>query len=124
LLGLGADQFRVYSVQEAPVHNLYLLLWTEGGLPGLIGWLLFPLASIFVWAAARKADVSKYLTGAVFSTTFVFMAIAASNPHMYARYWTIGVLLTLGMAVAEWRRKTASGMAEPIENQISPLIQH
>ncbi|MEM7021961.1 MAG: O-antigen ligase family protein, partial [Pseudomonadota bacterium] len=42
LLGIGADQFRVKSVSGQPVHNAYLLIWTEGGLPSLIGWLMLP----------------------------------------------------------------------------------
>ena len=41
IVGLGADQFRERSVQEAPVHNLYLLLWVEGGLLAVVGWIMF-----------------------------------------------------------------------------------
>ena len=32
LLGIGVDQYELQSRYGAPVHNTYLLLWTEGGL--------------------------------------------------------------------------------------------
>ena len=40
LLGHGADQYREISEYGAPVHNLYLLIWNEGGLFALAGLLV------------------------------------------------------------------------------------
>ena len=40
LLGIGADQYGVQSAIGHPVHNMYLLVWVEGGTIALFGWLL------------------------------------------------------------------------------------
>ena len=55
IVGLGADQFRERSVQEAPVHNLYLLLWVEGGLLAVVGWVMFSGVGVLLWFAIRRA---------------------------------------------------------------------
>src|SRR3546814_3333097 len=39
-VGIGVDQYRVVSPTQVPVHNMYLLLWAEGGLLALLGWML------------------------------------------------------------------------------------
>ncbi len=46
LIGVGADQYRITSAVYQPVHNLYLLLWTEGGLISAIGLLVMLLAAL------------------------------------------------------------------------------
>jgi O-antigen ligase len=104
LVGLGADQFRERSVQEAPVHNLYLLLWVEGGLLALVGWIMFSGVGVLIWFALRRAGGGKPALGAVATTVAVFLTIAMFNPHMYARYWTAPVLLSFALGLAELRR--------------------
>lgn len=104
IVGLGADQFRERSVQEAPVHNLYLLLWSEGGLLALTGWIMFSGVGVLLWFAIRGAGGSKHALAAVATTIVVFLTIAMFNPHMYARYWTAPVLLCFGLGLAELRR--------------------
>src|SRR3546814_14727504 len=48
-VGIGVDQYRVVSPTQVPVHNMYLLLWAEGGLLALLGWmLLLTLAGVSV----------------------------------------------------------------------------
>jgi O-antigen ligase len=104
IVGLGADQFRERSVQEAPVHNLYLLLWVEGGLLALTGWIMFSGVGVLLWFAIRGAGGDKYALAAVATTVVVFLTIAMFNPHMYARYWTAPVFLCFGLGLAELRR--------------------
>lgn len=103
-VGIGADQFRERSVQDAPVHNLYLLLWTEGGLIALFGWILFSGVGFLLWLAVKRAGGDKYAAAAVLTTVAATLTIALSNPHMYARYWTIPVFLTFGLALARLKR--------------------
>ena len=101
IVGLGADQFRERSVQEAPVHNLYLLLWVEGGLLAVTGWIMFSGVGVLLWFAIRSAGGHKYALAAVATTVVVFLSIAMFNPHMYARYWTAPVLLCFGLGLAQ-----------------------
>ena len=104
IVGLGADQFRERSVQETPVHNLYLLLWVEGGLLALTGWIMFSAVGMLLWFAIKRAGGHKYALAAVATTVAVFLTVAMFNPHMYARYWTVPVFLSFGLGMAELRR--------------------
>jgi O-antigen ligase len=104
IVGIGADQFRERSVQDAPVHNLYLLLWVEGGLPALIGWMMFSGAGMLLGLAILKVGGDKRALAAVITPILVFLVIALFNPHMYARYWTIPLFLAFGLGLAELRR--------------------
>ncbi|MDX0542089.1 O-antigen ligase domain-containing protein [Sinorhizobium medicae] len=108
IIGLGADQFRERSVQSAPVHNLYLLLWVEGGLLALIGWLLFSGVGVLLSLAILRVRGDKRALAAVITTILVFLVIALFNPHMYARYWTMPVLLCFGLGLTQLR-STAPG---------------
>lgn len=103
IIGLGADQFRERSVQSAPVHNLYLLLWVEGGLLALIGWLLFSSVGVLLSLAILRVRGDKRALAAVITTILVFLVIALFNPHMYARYWTMPVLLCFGLGLTQLR---------------------
>lgn len=106
LLGLGADQFRTISLQTAPVHNLYLLLWVEGGLSALIGWLLFSAVGLYLCIAAWRVRLERYVIAIGASTIAVWLLIAFSNPHMYGRYWTTPLLLNIGVLAAQVRART------------------
>ena len=103
IVGLGADQFRERSVQEAPVHNLYLLLWVEGGLLAVAGWVMFSGVGVLLWFAIRRAGGDKYALAAVATTVVVFLTIAMFNAHMYARYWTAPVFLCFGLGLTQLR---------------------
>lgn len=99
LVGLGADQFRVLSEQGAPVHNLYLLLWVEGGLLALAGWLLFIFIGVRLALAVRRSGGSTYLSAMMMSTLAVFATFAAVTAHLYARTWLTPVLIGLGLVM-------------------------
>ncbi|MEZ0000275.1 O-antigen ligase [Sinorhizobium fredii] len=103
-VGLGADQLRERSVQTAPVHNLYLLLWAEGGLLALIGWMMFSAVGMLHGFAIRKAGGDKRALAAMITTIVVFLTVALFNPHMYARYWTIPIFLCCGLGLAQLRQ--------------------
>ena len=104
IVGIGADQFRERSVQNAPVHNLYLLLWVEGGMLAVIGWVLFSGVGVLLWFSIRKAGGSTHALAIVATTVAVFLTIALFNPHMYARVWTLPVFLCFGLGLTQLRR--------------------
>nr|WP_245269793.1 O-antigen ligase family protein [Ensifer sp. WSM1721] len=104
LVGIGADQFRERSVQAAPVHNLYLLLWVEGGLLALIGWIMFSAIGVLRGITLNRAGGDKRALAAIITSVVVFLTIALFNPHMYARYWTIPIFLCCGLSLAQLRR--------------------
>ena len=104
LVGLGADQFRERSVQTAPVHNLYLLLWVEGGLLALMGWIMFSAVGALHGFMLSRPGRDKKAMAAMITSVVVFLTIALFNPHMYARYWTIPIFLCFGLGLAQCRR--------------------
>jgi len=95
VVGLGVDQFRAYSVRGAPVHNSYLLLWTEGGLITVFSWI--GLLTVLVAGAfgAFRTGRHRALGLAVFA---VFAIFSMSSTHMYSRAWIVPVLIALGPA--------------------------
>jgi hypothetical protein len=95
LLGIGADQFRLKSVQEAPVHNTFLLLWVEGGMASLLGWLLFCSTGFILWYVARAQGIMHYARAAVLASFIVFIVVANVSAHIYARYWYTALLLIM-----------------------------
>ena len=111
LFGLGADQFRAVSVQKAPVHNMYLLLWAEGGLIALVGWLslmTLPLVGVIRLRATRDPR-SRLLASFALTVVIVFCGAAFNSPHMYGRYWAVPFVLVVGLVF----RPTWQGVADP-----------
>ncbi len=98
LVGVGADQYRVVSTLRAPVHDIYLLLWVEGGLLALFGWLgMMAVLAIRALAGYRQDRLATALALSVLAVFFVF---SVANPHMYARFWALPPLLALALAAA------------------------
>ncbi|WP_182911877.1 O-antigen ligase family protein [Sphingomonas cavernae] len=98
LIGIGADQFRNVSPVRQPVHNLYLLLWIEGGLPSLIGWLwMMGILAISAISMRRYDRLGAALALSVFAT---FVIYCGASPHMYARQWIVPLLLAMAPVFA------------------------
>ena len=97
LVGLGVDQYRVVSVDKAPVHNMYLLVWAEGGLLSLIGWLLMMFVPFSI--AARSFVVDRSAAALVVAVTLPFVIFSNAAPHMYARSWVVPLILAIGIAL-------------------------
>ncbi|MFB0612650.1 O-antigen ligase family protein [Aurantiacibacter poecillastricola] len=96
-LGLGADQFRAVSDEEAPVHNVYLLIWTEGGPFSLLGWLL--AMGIFAWIGLRSFATDRAAGALVLAVGVAFLIISNASTHIYARMWVIPVLFAMQAGV-------------------------
>ena len=92
-IGLGVDQYRVISAHDNPVHDLYLLIWNEGGGIALAG--LMTMLCLLV--ALSVGGIRRYREeGAMaLAITVVFLVYATSYPHMYSRNWLIPVMLAL-----------------------------
>lgn len=96
VLGVGVDQDRVVNGQGAPVHNMYLLLWVEGGFIALAGWVtMMSIFLVVAFAALRRDRLAGALALSVFAT---FLLFSTASPHMYARLWAVPVILALAIA--------------------------
>ncbi|RPF71179.1 O-antigen ligase family protein [Aurantiacibacter spongiae] len=95
IIGMGVDEYRVISAHDNPVHNLYLLIWNEGGalaIGGLAAMLVLLLAMSFgAWPTMRAEGA---VAGAV---VVVFLIYTVSYPHMYSRQWIAPVMLVLSL---------------------------
>ena len=105
-VGLGVDQFRERSLTRQPVHNLYLLMWTEGGLISLLG-LVGIMALMGLMALARLRDMRKEAAVAL-SIIFVYLAYTMASPHMFARFTILPVMLSLAMLYGRTSLKPAA----------------
>lgn len=97
VVGLGVDQYRVVSVDRAPVHNIYLLAWAEGGLLALIGWLLMMFVPLSI--AMRTFAYDRAAAALVIAVMLPFVIFSNAAPHMYARSWVVPLILALGIAL-------------------------
>ena len=102
LIGLGVDQYRVVSVDKMPVHQSYLLMWAEGGIFAMIGWLLIVMITVATGVMALRHDRAD--AGLALAVTSTFIIASTASPHMYARSWIVPVVLAMGFAVAAQRR--------------------
>lgn len=97
VIGLGVDQYRVRSEWGAPVHDAYLLLWAEGGLVTLIGWLMLPqiIALTALWVFVRPGG--RLVAATVLSVVAVYLLAATGTAHMYARFWVVPLHLAMAL---------------------------
>ncbi|ESY74516.1 hypothetical protein X740_31600 [Mesorhizobium sp. LNHC221B00] len=100
LLGIGADQYRHFSELHAPVHNVYLLIWVEAGLLGLIGFLLMLVAGIIIGMLAARLRQGRISAICTLTTVLLFAALANALPHLYSRFFVVPLLLGIAPSVA------------------------
>lgn len=103
VVGIGVDQFRVRSLTQQPVHNLFLLIWTEGGLVALAG-LVGVMIIIFALAmlSMRSAPLE---SGAALAAASVFLIYSMASPHMFARLHAIPLMLSLALIYGRASRR-------------------
>jgi len=111
LIGMGVDQYRELSVHENPVHNLYLLIWTEGGVIALCG-LLALIMVCFTLAISnfKRHRIESAMSLAIFC---IFLIYSMSYPHMYARNWMIPIMVALATIYAGIPLKPRGRMIAP-----------
>ena len=88
-LGIGVDQYRERSRFGAPVHNQYLILWTEGGTIALLGWLLILATIVVVGARGYQVRNGAPAAAATMSVATTLALVATSNTHMYGRTYIV-----------------------------------
>ena len=103
LVGLGVDQYRVVSRDKAPVHNMYLLVWAEGGLLALFGWIIMILVPFA--AAIRSFTRDRTAAGLGLAVFVAFFIFSMAAPHMYSRSWVVPVFAAIGIILT---RQTGS----------------
>jgi O-Antigen ligase len=110
LVGLGADQYQDWSGSGYPVHNVYLLLWAEGGLVTLIGWVMLPqiIALAALWVFSRPGG--RLVAATVLAVLAVYLLAASGTAHMYGRFWVVPLQLAMALLMVSWagRRQPAS----------------
>ena len=95
IIGIGADRFRDFSAVGQPVHNMYMLQLTEGGVLALAGWLgLVVLLILIPLMHLRRCPLEASLGLAVIA---VFTIFTLASPHMYARFLMVPVILSVGI---------------------------
>ncbi|SDD37940.1 O-Antigen ligase [Paracoccus isoporae] len=99
-LGLGADQYRVVSSYQAPVHNVYLLLLAEGGLISLLGHFGLQVTGLYIaWPVwARRA--TRWFGALTIVMTLMLAFAQMGITHYYARFWVVPWLLAIAVSVA------------------------
>jgi O-antigen ligase len=113
LVGIGVDQYRVQSRFGAPVHNTFLLIWTEGGLPALLGWL----GLLIMLIAGAPLLAGRRLDGAVgCAVGLVFACIGFTTSHTYGRHLVVPVHLAMALVLASMAaRRRATAARQPLE---------
>lgn len=100
LIGRGADQYREVSESHAPVHNLYLLMWNEGGLIAVAGFLIMLTGGAITLAAPLRYRGGGPVFVCGFATLSLFAILINAVPHVYGRFWAVPILLSLAPVVA------------------------
>lgn len=117
VIGMGVDRYRELSHHDNPVHNLYLLIWNEGGAIAFLG-LVGLLAMLCIFAIGGLTR-SREAGGMACAVVIVFLIYTASYPHMYSRMWVVPVVVALGVIygrreeIAVSRRDPAAATPPP-----------
>lgn len=98
-LGLGADQYRVISAYEAPVHNAYLLLLAEGGLVSLMGHFVLMLTAIYLAFPVWHARDTRWFGVLTLTMVTMFAFAQMGITHYYGRFWIMPWLLAIAASV-------------------------
>jgi O-antigen ligase len=98
-LGLGANQYRVFSHHGAPVHNAYLLILSEGGLLSLLGFCGLLVSALALGIAAYKAPESRALGVITLVMVILFALLLNAFAHFYARFWHVPLAIAISLSV-------------------------
>ncbi|SDK91799.1 hypothetical protein [Aliiruegeria lutimaris] len=100
MIGLGVDQYREISAFGAPVHNVYLLVLTEGGAMLLFGLVGLLLTGVFVAVQAIRADHSRKVGALTLTVLLIFALMLYMFPTFYARFWNVPVILAIALSAS------------------------
>jgi O-antigen ligase len=102
-VGVGVDQHRLISQLGAPVHNTYLLLFSEGGVVSLLGLVGVLLTLVFVgWRAFSNPETR--WAGVLMLTILLMFAFALNGvTHIYGRFLCVPLLLPAAICLSGFR---------------------
>ena len=104
LLGFGADQYREISIYQAPVHNTYLLVLTEGGMFAALGLLLVLSAGFVAAGAVMRLPGGAPHAACTLAVSVVFAGILVAVPHVFGRFWVVPLALAIAVSLAFLRQ--------------------
>ena len=93
VIGMGVDRYRELSAYDNPVHNLFLLIWNEGGAIAFCG--LITLLGLIGLLAVNGLRVNRDKGAMAVAVVLVFLIYTLSYPHMYSRMWIMPVMVAL-----------------------------
>lgn len=111
IIGMGVDQYRELSAYDNPVHNLYLLIWNEGGAIGFCGLMI--MLTLLCLLAVMGLRIDRDRGAMAVAVVMVFLIYTMSYPHMYSRMWVMPVMVALA-ATYTHRRTNRPGRAQLI----------
>lgn len=112
VIGMGVDRYRELSHYDNPVHNLYLLIWNEGGAVAFIGLIgLLAMLCVFAIGGLRCSREEGGMTCAI---VIVFLIYTASYPHMYSRMWVVPIFIALGVIYGRRDKEADFSNAGPV----------
>ena len=100
LMGMGADQYRVFSDYGLPVHNTYLLLLNEGGLISMVGFTVILASALMTAYTARQHRHGDLILLSMVTIVATMAVTSMSYAHMYARFLVVPMLVVAGLAVS------------------------
>ncbi len=109
LIGLGVDRFREESMHGAPVHQLYLLVWTEGGFIAFVG--LLSILGLLIALGINAVRIDRVGGAMATGVIAVLLVYTFTSAHMYARLWMMPVMVALS---AVYARRSEADDAETL----------
>jgi O-antigen ligase len=109
VFGIGADQYAAQSAFNQPVHNLYLLLWTEGGFLCMVGFIIMLAAGFGPALTAWKRPGGRIYAACTLCMVGLFLAAVNAFPSVYGRFWAVPLALSVSMSYAASKRNREQG---------------
>jgi hypothetical protein len=72
---------------------MYLLLWAEGGVLSLLGWIGMML--VLLAGAALVLARDRLASALALSVLSTFLITSTASPHMYARVWLVPIFIAM-----------------------------
>ena len=118
ILGIGAENFVVYSGLWLEVHAAYLQIAVEGGIPALILYLLFYYRGFSNLQNVRRANLTgdaEVFRGALLASLIGFVVGAAFSPEAYHffPYLTVCCSSVLGAVIGESQARGGIAVGSP-----------